>query len=33
MNVDIYRYIVGEHTSIKLYSAIEIIENPLIVFE
>lgn len=33
MNVDSYRYIVGEQTSIKLYSAIEIIENPLIVFE
>ena len=33
MNVDVYRYIIGEQTSIKLYSAIEIIENPLVIFE
>jgi|GEM_PF-3812661 len=33
MNVDAYRYIIEEQPSIKLYSAIEIIENPLIVFE
>ena len=33
MNVDVYRYIIGEQSSIKFYSAIEIIENPLIIFE
>lgn len=33
MNVDVYRYIIGEQSSIKFYSAIEIIENPMIVFE
>lgn len=33
MNLDIYRYIMGEQPSIKLYSAMEIIENPLIIFE
>lgn len=32
MNLDVYRYIMGEQPSIKLYSAIEIIENPLIIF-
>lgn len=33
MNVDAYRFIFGGHSSIKLYSAIEIIENPLIIFK
>lgn len=33
MNVGAYRYIIGEQTSIKLYSTIEIIENSLIDFE